>query len=162
MAAFGFYPAAFCLWVLNRLLDGLDGEIARAQNSQSDFGGYLDIVLDFIVYTSIPIALVFSRPESTLWLLLSFLLGSFFVNAASLMYLAAILEKRDRGAEYNKEKTSVTMPPGLVEGTETVVFYSLFLLFPDRLGGLFCLMAVLVSVNIGWRLLWAQRELKGS
>ncbi len=160
LAALGFYVAAFALWVLNRLLDGLDGEIARAQNSQSDFGGYLDIVLDFTVYAAIPIGLVFSRPGPTLWLLLAVLLGSFFVNAASLMYLAAILEKRDRGAEHNREKTSVTMPPGLIEGAETVIFYSLFLLYPGRLETLFALMALLVSVNIVWRLLWASRQLK--
>ena len=161
-AAFGLYFTAFVLWVLNRLLDGLDGEIARAQNSQSDFGGYLDIVLDFIVYTAIPIALVFSRPSPPLWLLLALLLGSFFINAASLMYLAAILEKRNRGAEYNQEKTSVTMPPGLIEGTETVIFYSLFLLYPGKLEMMFAVMATLVGVNIVWRLAWASRRLKDS
>ncbi len=160
LAAVGLYPAAFALWGLNRLLDGLDGEIARAQNSQSDFGGYLDIVLDFIVYTAIPIGLVFSQPSPTLWLLLALLLGSFFVNAASLMYLAAILEKRDRGAAFNKEKTSVTMPPGLIEGAETVIFYSLFLLYPGRLETLFGLMAFLVSANIIWRLQWAYRQIR--
>jgi phosphatidylglycerophosphate synthase len=159
-AAQGAYKVAFAFWVLNRLLDGLDGEIARAQNSQTDFGGYLDIVLDFIVYTAIPIALVYSMPGSALWLLLALLLGSFFVNAASLMYLAAILEKRDRGAEYNQEKTSVTMPPGLIEGAETVIFYSLFLLYPGHLQTLFALMAGLVGLNILWRLLWAYRQLR--
>jgi phosphatidylglycerophosphate synthase len=160
LAGLGLYPAAFGFWALNRLLDGLDGEIARAQGRQSDFGGYLDIVLDFTVYTAIPIALVFSQPSPALWLLLSLLLGSFFINAASLMYLAAILEKRDQGAEYNQEKTSVTMPPGLVEGAETVIFYSLFLLYPGKLDALFALMAVLVGVNVVWRLLWAYRQLR--
>lgn len=158
-AALGLYSAAFALWVVNRLLDGLDGEIARAQDCQTDFGGYLDIVLDFIVYTAIPIGLVYSRPDPTLWLFLAFLLGAFFVNAASLMYLAAILEKRDQGAEFHQEKTSVTMPPGLVEGTETVIFYSLFLLWPGRLAELFGLMGLLVAVNVGWRLVWAHRRL---
>jgi hypothetical protein len=45
--------------------------------------------------------------------------GSFFVNAASLFMLSALIERR--GIVKKKkanEKTSVTMPRGLIEGTE--------------------------------------------
>lgn len=159
-AALGAYQEAFVLWVANRLIDGLDGELAREQGTQTDFGGYLDIICDFTVYTAIPIALVFSAPSDTLWLILALLLGSFFVNAASLMYLAALLEKRGDGAEAHGEKTSITMPPALIEGGETVLFYSLFLLFPHHLTALFLIMACLVYLNIFQRLLWASQHLE--
>ena len=158
-AAVGWYGAALGFWVGNRLLDGLDGEIAREHNRQTDLGGYIDIVCDFIVYTAVPIALTVAAPTPTLWLLLALLLGSFFVNAASLMYLAAILEKRGLGASFQGEKTSITMPPGIIEGAETVIFYTLFLVLPQHLTLLFLTMAVLVSLNIVSRLQWAYRHL---
>ena len=159
-AALGQYSWSFGLWILNRALDGLDGELAREQGTQSDLGGYLDIVADFAVYTAIPLGLACSSQDRLAWPLTAVMVGAFFINAASLMYLAALLEKRGQGAAHLGEKTSVTMPPALVEGGETVIFYSLFLLFPDQLVGLFSLMACLVGVNVMWRLHWAWRHLE--
>ena len=52
------YFAAFALWILNRVLDGLDGLLARLHNKQSDFGGYVDILTDFVAYAALPIGLV--------------------------------------------------------------------------------------------------------
>jgi len=49
-----------CL-IVDRVLDGLDGVVARQRNKQTDFGGYLDIILDFTVYSIIPVAIVFSH-----------------------------------------------------------------------------------------------------
>src|SRR5688500_18580701 len=49
------YPVALLLWILNRLLDGLDGSIARERGRASDVGGYLDILLDHVVYAAVPI-----------------------------------------------------------------------------------------------------------
>ncbi len=41
---------ALCCIIFNRVLDGLDGELARYQKSSSSAGGYLDICLDFLFY----------------------------------------------------------------------------------------------------------------
>lgn len=153
------YAAGFALWIGNRVLDGLDGTVARVTGRQSDFGGYLDILLDFTVYTLIPIALVAETPSEAAYRALAWLLGSFFVNAASWMYLAAVLEKRARGAGARGERTTVTMPPGLVAGTETLIFYSLFILFPAHLALLFAVMAAGVAVGVLQRLAWAGRHL---
>ena len=43
-------------WLLNRIIDGLDGTLARVSNRQSDWGGYLDIMLDFVIYAALPIS----------------------------------------------------------------------------------------------------------
>ena len=43
------YGAALGLWLLNRLLDGLDGAVARRRKA-TDLGGVLDFVADFVVY----------------------------------------------------------------------------------------------------------------
>ncbi len=88
------------------------------------------------------------------------LLGSFFVNAASWMYLSAVLERRGAGARARGELTTVTMPPGLIAGAETVVLYTLFLLVPSRLAELFALMAALVYATVVQRLVWAWRHLR--
>jgi phosphatidylglycerophosphate synthase len=37
------------MFLLTRLLDGIDGAYARATNQCTEFGGYLDIVVDFTV-----------------------------------------------------------------------------------------------------------------
>jgi phosphatidylglycerophosphate synthase len=151
---------ALLVWWASRLLDGLDGIVAREFHTQSDFGGYLDILLDFVVYAAVPIALAVGQPHSSAaFIALSLLLASFFVNAASWMYLAAILEKRNLGAKASGERTSVTMPDGLIGGSETLVLFSVFLIFPGYIVPLFLLMAALVGVTIVQRLVWAARNL---
>lgn len=154
------YTLALVLWALNRLLDGLDGTLARVHGRQTDFGGYLDILLDFAVYTAVPTGLALGRPTAPVLAACAALLGSFFVNAASWMYLAAVLERRGAGAAARGERTTVTMPPGLVAGAETVVLYTLFLAVPARLPELFGLMAVLVYLTVLQRLWWARRHLR--
>lgn len=153
------YPLALGCWIVNRVLDGLDGSVARATSRQTDFGGYLDIVLDFVVYAAVPLGLVYGSGNRAVAVAGVALISSFFVNAASWMYLAAILERRGRGVSATGERTSVTMPPGLVAGAETVVFFSLFLLFPAHLVLLFLLMGAGVMINIVQRLVWAYRRL---
>ena len=158
-AAMQWYWPALGLWLFNRVLDGLDGLVARAHGSQSDFGGYLDIVLDFIVYAAVPIGLYWGNPTGANGIGVILLLGSFYVNAASWIYLSAILEKRAAGAIAQGELTSVTMPKGLVGGTETILFFILFLVWPGWLPWLFGAMAVLVATGILLRLHWAYRNL---
>ena len=154
------YGIALALWALNRLLDGLDGTLARVHGRQTDFGGYLDILLDFAVYTAVPTGLALGRPTLPVLAAGLALLGSFFVNAASWMYLSAVLERRGAGAAARGERTTVTMPPGLIAGAETVVLYTLFLVFPGRLAELFGVMAALVYATVGQRLVWARRHLR--
>lgn len=101
------------LFALNRIFDGLDGTVARLTNKQTDFGGYLDIVTDFTIYSLIPISLTLSSPNIYALSLLSIMISTFFVNAASLFQLSALLEKRNLGSKTNKEKTSVCMPPAV-------------------------------------------------
>ncbi|HDT2117778.1 TPA: CDP-alcohol phosphatidyltransferase family protein, partial [Enterobacter roggenkampii] len=70
--ALGWYPAALVAIVLNRLLDGLDGALAR-RRGLSDAGGFLDIALDFLFYALVPFGFALAAPaENALaaaWLL---------------------------------------------------------------------------------------------
>jgi phosphatidylglycerophosphate synthase len=158
-AARGAYLAGLALWLANRVLDGFDGTLARVQGSQSDFGGYLDLLLDFVVYVAVPIGLVLGRPTLPVAVAALVLLASFCVNLVSWMYLSAVLERRSAGAAARGELTSVTMPAGLIAGTETVVLFSLFFVFPEHLVVAFAAMAVLVGVTIVQRVVWAARRL---
>src|SRR5262245_49730049 len=45
------YWLALCAIALNRILDGLDGAVAR-RTKVTDFGGYLDIVCDLLFYAA--------------------------------------------------------------------------------------------------------------
>jgi phosphatidylglycerophosphate synthase len=155
------YLAGLLLWLLNRICDGLDGTVARLQGNESDFGGYLDIIFDFVIYAAIPIGLALGAADGgatdPVLLALIILLSAYYVNGASWMYLAAILEKRRH--EDHGRLTSVTMPAGIIGGTETIIFYCAFILFPGFLVWLFGLMSLLTGITIVQRLIWAAREL---
>ncbi|MEK1934128.1 MAG: CDP-alcohol phosphatidyltransferase family protein, partial [Pararhizobium sp.] len=51
----------FILIGTSRICDGLDGAVARA-TKKTDFGGFLDIVLDFALYGLIPFAFILADP----------------------------------------------------------------------------------------------------
>ena len=159
LAARGRTGPAFAAWVINRTLDGLDGSVARAIGAQSDFGGYLDTMQDFVVYAAVPLGVLLGHPSEAAWRAGLFLFATLYVNAASWMYLAAILERRSLGVEATGEYTTVTMPPAIVAGTETVVFYSLFLLVPAWAPPLFWGLGFLLLCNVVLRLAWARRRL---
>jgi phosphatidylglycerophosphate synthase len=150
------YHLTWIFWLLNRVLDGLDGEVARRYGKQTAFGGYIDILCDMTIYALVPLALVFANPSLVGWLNVGLLLATFYVNAASWMFLSAILEKRG----LLSQRTSIAMPTGIVEGTETIIFYFAFLLFPSAFVGLSIAMTVLVIMTIAQRIVWAYRNLR--
>lgn len=150
---------ALLFWALNRITDGLDGTVARISGRQSDFGAYLDIMVDFLIYAALPLCLTLAYPTALLWPALGLMLGLFYINGASWMYLSALLEKNRAGASSSGEMTSVTMPSSLIEGTETIILYTLFLIFPDSLALLFSLMSLLLVPGIVYRLFWARKHL---
>lgn len=152
-----WYVAALALWLVGRLLDGLDGVVARQQARASDLGGLLDVVFDTVGYAAVPLGIAAGLDERSAWIAVSVLLASFYVNAVTWTYLATVLEKRQAGATTRGELTSTTMPSGLVEGTETIVLFSLMLLLPDLAVALFWVMAAAVLVTAAGRVVWAAR-----
>jgi len=155
---FGCNLIAFFLWIFNRIIDGLDGYVARQNGNQTDFGGYYDIITDFIIYALLPGVIALRENSLTVSLLVVLLLGVFYVNGASWMYLSGLLQKR-RGGMAGKIQTSLEMPRGLIEGTETILFYSLFILLPRYLVWLIPAMAVLTAAGIVQRLIYARKHL---
>ncbi len=152
----GYYLLGLVLWWLNRALDGLDGAVARATGQQSDLGGYVDTLVDFAMYTVIPLGLALRNPTTEMLLALAFLLGTFYINAAAFLYLSAILEKR----QTRRGLTSLTMPRGLIEGTEAIIFFSLFFLVPQAVCFLFLVLASCVVFTTFQHIVWAVRNLE--
>lgn len=152
------YAVGLALWALNRVLDGLDGVVARTHDKQSDFGGYLDLMLDFVVYLAIPIAFIAAQPTTqNLWAGV-FLISAYVINTLSWSMLSAILEKRV--SDSSGRLTTVEMPSGLIEGAETIVFYSLFFLLSAYTAYLFAVMGILVFFTAGQRVVWAYKHLR--
>jgi phosphatidylglycerophosphate synthase len=151
-ASQGGYIAAFILFWFGRICDGLDGAVARLTNKQSALGGYIDLMCDFIVYAAIPIGIWWSMQLPGAALALITMLAAFYVNAASWMLLSAIVENK-------QTTTTVAMSTGIIEGFETLLAYSLFLLLPASHVGLFYGFALLVFISALQRVVWAVRHL---
>jgi phosphatidylglycerophosphate synthase len=160
VAARGGRWLAVALWLVGRTLDGVDGMIARHRNEQSDLGGYLDMLADTIGYATVPIGIAVHRADGRVWTACAVLLASFYVNTMSWTYLAAIAEKRSAGAVHRGEVTTIHMPPGLIEGAETIVLFAVMLAWPGRVTVTFSVMAVLVGVTILQRVAWAIGHLR--
>jgi phosphatidylglycerophosphate synthase len=151
--------AALALWLLSRVLDGLDGAVARYRGSASDLGGLIDIVGDTIGYAVIPLGVAAGIDTRGGWIAVAVLLATFYVNAVSWTYVAALLEKRSAGAAATGAPTSTVMPRGLVEGTETVVFFVVALVWPEVAAVVFAVMATAVGITVAERLWWARKVL---
>jgi phosphatidylglycerophosphate synthase len=113
------------LLLLNRTADGIDGAIAR-RTRPTERGGYLDIVLDFILYSGIPFGFAVGHPEHAL--AAAFLIFAFVGTGTS--FLAFAIFKRDTP----HEGKAFHYLGGLTEGTETIAFFALVLLFPGAFG----------------------------
>ena len=150
---------ALALFAMNRVLDGLDGEIARAQSASTDHGGYADMVADTIVYAAVPLGASIGSDIEHIWPITALLIASFYVNALTWTYLSALLEKR-RESNQGAVSTSVVMPGGLVEGTETAGFFVVMLAFPAILDWTIGVMAGAVFAGAGLRFTVGQRHLR--
>lgn len=157
LAAVEQWSGALVLWLLGRLLDGLDGVVARRRGAAGDLGGMLDLVADTVGYAAVPLGVAAGLDERGGWVAVAVLLATFYVNAVTWTYLAALLEKRAAGAGATGELTSTTMPAGLVEGTETIVLFALLLAVPGWAVATMVVMAVAVLATAAQRVVWAAR-----
>jgi len=143
--ATGDFLAAILFAAACRILDGLDGLVARL-NGPTALGGYLDIVADFTFYAALPLGFVIYDPAAN-GIAGAALLASFFINATSFLGFAILAEKQTMETEANGKKSHYHSI-GLVEGTETIGFFAITLMFPalfSPLGMAFSLLATLTA-----------------
>jgi len=127
LIAFGAPGIALLPLLLSRAADGLDGAVARATR-KTDFGGYLDIAADFLFYAAIPLAFVLADPAAN-GVAGAFLLASFYFNGTSFLGYAILAEKHGHGTDAQGQK-SLYYSNGVLEGTETIVFFVVLCLVP--------------------------------
>ena len=155
----GLIVASIGLWLLGRTLDGLDGLLARTHGRQSDLGGLYDFLFDTIGYVAVPIGIAAGVDNRATWIATAIVLGSFYLNAVSLGHVAAVLEKRALGASGSGEPTSTTLPRGLIEGTETIVFFTVALAVPTGAWIVWVVMAAAGGLTVVERTHWVTRRL---
>lgn len=148
------WPLALTGWLLNRFLDGLDGAIARRRGA-TEFGGYLDLMADFSIYSGFIVALAIARPEARLASVV--LLSTYYVSGVALLGGAALLDRRNVA---RSDERSVRFLGGLAEGLETIVAYVLILLAPTLTVEVEWIFAAMVMVTAIQRLFYVHHALR--
>lgn len=145
--ATGQYALGLLLLALNRVLDGVDGAIARATR-KTDLGGYLDSVADYVFYAGVPFGLALANPQDNALPAVA-LLGSFLLTGASFLAFAALAAKRGLEPDAVRAK-AFFYSVGLMEGAETIAFFVAMLLWPGyfpALAWVFAGLCVLTAVQ---------------
>ena len=146
--------ALFCI-LLNRLLDGLDGTLARL-TTPTDKGGFLDIVLDFLFYSSIPLGFALMNTEENA-LAAAVLIYAFIGTGCSFLAFAIIAAKRDMDSTDYPNKSFYYLG-GLTEASETIFVFALMCLFPAWFTTLaytfavLCLITTILRIRAGMEL----------
>lgn len=138
------WAAALVLWLVNRLLDGLDGPTARRCGA-TDLGGFLDIVADFTVYAGFVLAVGVAVPDARIACLA--LLTAYYVSGTAFLALSSLLERRGSPGA-SADRRSLRFVGGLAEGTETVIVYVLFCLLPQHAELIAWVFAAAVAVTV--------------
>jgi phosphatidylglycerophosphate synthase len=154
IAADGAGWLALTFLLAGRVADGLDGAVARA-SVKTDFGGYFDIVCDWVFYAAIPLAFVLRDPDAN-GVAGAALLASFYINGASFLGYAILAEKRGMQTRAQGEK-SLYYSAGLLEGTETILFFAILCLWPNSFYGLAMIFAALCLATAAARLALAYK-----
>ena len=149
--------AGAILFGSNRLLDGLDGALARVQGP-TERGAFLDITCDFLVYSAIPLAFAIRDPSVAL--AAAFLLFS-FVGTGSSFLAFSIFAARHRLENQTLKEKSIYYLQGLTEGFETTVVLLLMCLIPDWFEWLAWGFGMLCLVTTASRIIKGDRVLRG-
>lgn len=146
------YMAALALIAVNRLLDALDGAVAR-RNGITDLGGFFDVVGDFIFFGAVVLGFALADTEANA-LAAAWLLFAFMGAEASFLAYAALAEKHHFHTTSHGKK-SIFFLGGLVEEVETVVAFVLACIFPNWFPWIAVVFGVLCWMTTGARIMVA-------
>ena len=151
------YLVGLALLLASRLMDGLDGAVARA-TQPTDRGGFLDITLDFLFYASIPLAFAVANPAQNA-LPAAVLLAAFMGTASSFLAFAVVAEKRGLASTAFPNKSFYFLG-GLTEATETIVAFAAMCLWPAMFAPIAYGFAVLCAITAAMRIGWGWQRLE--
>ena len=150
------FAAGLVLILLSRLLDGLDGVVARL-TQPTDRGAFLDITLDFLFYANIPLAFALVDPVAHA-LPAAVLLAAFIGTGSSFLAFAVLAEKRGLKSVAHTGKGLFYLG-GLTEASETLICFVLMTLWPQHFAWLaygfaaLCALTTLGRLQTGWQAL---------
>ncbi len=150
------YEWALVFILGNRLLDGLDGPVARLTQA-TDRGAFLDIALDFAFYAVIPLAFAFADSSANA-LAAAVLLTTFIGTGSSFLAFSLMAQKRKLQSQIFPNKGLYYLG-GVTEGAETIAIFVAFCLWPDLFDILAysfafaCLLTTLSRWLQGWYML---------
>ena len=153
----GMFAAALIFLLLNRLADGLDGAVAR-QTAPNALGAYLDIVSDFLLWALLPLAFLFYDMKNAF--AAAILLSSFAMSMTVFLAFALQAEKLELTSEAQGKKSMYYLA-GLAEGTETIAFFTVTMLYPAAFAPAALLFAAFVYLSVIGRLMVSVRTLLG-
>ncbi|WNO04693.1 CDP-alcohol phosphatidyltransferase family protein [Rhodoferax mekongensis] len=154
LIAAGAYSMGAIALLVSRLLDGLDGAVAR-ETQPTDAGGFLDISLDFLFYASIPLAFAVAEPTTNA-LPAAVLLAAFIGTGSSFLAFAALAAKRGMDNLAYPDKSFYFLG-GLTEATETLAFFVAMCIWPAHFDVLAYTFAALCAVTTATRIWWGWR-----
>jgi phosphatidylglycerophosphate synthase len=139
----GHYGLGLLLILMNRTCDGLDGAIAR-RVGVSELGGFLDIVADFLFYALVPLGFALADPAHAR--AAAVLIVSFVATGSTFLAFAVIAGGRGLTSAARGRKSFYHLG-GLAEGSETILAFVLFCLFPSAFPTLAYLFAALCALT---------------
>ncbi|MBI1245515.1 MAG: CDP-alcohol phosphatidyltransferase family protein [Alphaproteobacteria bacterium] len=137
----------------NRVLDGLDGAVARIAGPTAR-GAFLDIALDFFFYACVPLAFALADPAANA-LSACALVVAFVGTGSSFLAFAAIAAHDPQGAQ--EPDKGIRYLGGLTEGAETIAFFVAICIWPAQFAILAwiyaaaCALTTLSRWVAGWR-----------
>ncbi|AIF69567.1 hypothetical protein PAP_05835 [Palaeococcus pacificus DY20341] len=147
-------PLAGLLYQMSSILDGVDGEIARASMRTSRFGGYLDSILDRYVDFAFILMLALAYGKTSLgfwsWVALA-IFGSVMVSYSTERYKAAY------GKDIYKETPTMRYLPG--KRDERIFLTMLFCLL-GLIEWVFIVLAALTHLRVFTTVLLVRRNAK--
>jgi len=143
------YALALVFIITNRLLDGLDGVIAR-QTQPSDRGAFLDIALDFLFYAAVPLGFALADPDANA-LAAAVLIAAFVGTGTSFLAFAIIAAQRQMQPEAYPTK-GIYYLGGLTEGAETIGLLVIICLLPEHFAIIAYCFAIACAITTASRL----------
>ncbi|TAN12397.1 MAG: CDP-alcohol phosphatidyltransferase family protein [Rhizobiaceae bacterium] len=144
LLVFGHPTTALLAILANRILDGLDGAVARRTNP-TDRGAFLDIALDFVFYALVPFGFALADPEANA-LAAAMLLLAFVGTGSSFLAFSTIAGRRGISST-NYPAKGIYYLGGLTEGAETIAVFVAMCIWPSVFPAIAFGFAVLCTVT---------------
>jgi phosphatidylglycerophosphate synthase len=157
----GQLTLALALLLASRLLDGLDGTLARLTRPTAR-GAFLDIALDFVFYATIPLAFALHDPARNA-LAAAVLLAAFVLNATAFLAYAVLTQKHGLADEESPRgvRKGFAFLGGLTEAGETLAAFVLMCLWPQHFAAIALVFAALCGLSWLMRLAMSWRRMRG-